>query len=140
MRILNFKLFELLSYDDVIITQQQVKGDCMDILQELQDEGFDIRFSPFTGGYGYIDISNYNKDFTWKDVSDFVERIIEYCKLNNLYLDINGQMGISTSSYKYFEFKNNTAEKILDYNDIHRWPNELYIRVLTFEIRPNQDN
>lgn len=132
MRILNFRLFELQSVEEMTIPK--IKEDCDDILLELEDDGFDIRFNLFQGKSQtfYIDISNYNREFTWNDISEYVERVLNYCELNNIDISINGQMGLSTSSYKYFEFKN--GQDILDYNDTMRWPSSLFIRVITFEL------
>lgn len=128
MRILNFRKFESQSDE---LTIRQIRSDCVDILLEIEDDEFDIRFN-FSENHLYIDISNYNREFTWTEISEYVERILDYCELNDIKISINGQMGLSTSSYKYFEFKN--GKDILDYNDTMRWPNNLFIRVITLEL------
>lgn len=132
MRILNFRLFELHSVEK--ITVPKIKEDCSDILLEMEDDGFDIRFN-LSENHLHIDIIHYIRDFTWDDISEYVERVLNYCELNNIRVSINGRMGLSTSSYKYFEFKN--GKDILDYNDTVRWPSKLFIDIITFELYTN---
>ena len=128
LRIKSFKRFESSASENKVDFESFIK-DCQDILLELQDDYFSAQVNDVSDENTEVQIQIENSafHFKWKQIKDTIFRLLDYIKLTECKVKIEGHWGTSTSGYKYFKVEEQDLKKFEDH-----WYIKLVFITITF--------